>query len=446
MDAVVLSVVEAEVSFMRDMSGMKEPRRRICFYSIATHLGGAEKSLLDIVIGLEKSSQGRSQNCYEPWLLLPKEDGPLIEELRARKIPFTVVPMPQTFLKLSRETPIKSLILVVLALPGLSLYFLKLIAALKSQNIRLFHTTGIKCHALSTLFGLVFRVPVLWHLRDILRPGLTHWALRVLRAIGQVHVIANSQATAEAFELSSLKPVKSLKPLKSRSIEIFYNGLDPLVYRSIPNSKYREHFKISAEVPVIGIMGVLARWKGQLEFLAMARVLISNGIDARFVLIGDQIYDTSGDRDFKEILIAKVKELGLETFVHFSGFEKDVPQVLNGLDILVHASNRPEPFGRVIVEAMACQVPVVASAAGGVLELIDDGKTGLLFKPGDVNSMAEAVKTLVKNPELRSALKKNGYENFLQRFTIEAHLSQLIQKYDRLLSGEVSGEGFGRKR
>ena len=126
-------------------------------------------------------------------------------------------------------------------------------------------------------------------------------------------------------------------------------------------------------------MGVLARWKGQLDFVRAAARLIAEGSQDHFVIVGDEIYDTSGESGFGAELRAQVKDLRLESKIHFTGFMADIPEVMNGLDILVHASTLPEPFGRVVIEGYACETPVIASRAGGILEIAEDGRSALLF-------------------------------------------------------------------
>ena len=235
-------------------------------------------------------------------------------------------------------------------------------------------------------------------------------------------MIANSHATARALDSTG------------KRITLVYNGLDPDVWSPQPNAHYREIFGVSRDVPVIGIVGVLARWKGQLQFLEMAKKLLSLKVQARFVIVGEAIYDTAGDSNFKQELLKKSQELGLSNLVHFAGFEKDSVQAINSLDVLVHASVQPEPFGRVIVEAMACGVPVVASGAGGVLEYVEDGKTGRIFPPGDVGAMADAVKELLDSQSIREEIRKNARHLFLTRFTLESHVKSLLEVYRRVFT------------
>ncbi len=404
----------------RKLLAMNKNKKIICFYAISTQLGGAEKSLLELVLNLEKFSEGK----YQPFLLLPKESGPLVDILDKEKIHYRTLIMPKLFLAISRETPFLSLILTVISIPSLLVYCFKLTQSLRDSDVEVLHTTGIKCHIMAVLLRPLHRKKVIWHLRDILKEGFVLNILRLLRRFGKVSVIANSGATKEAF---------SHKGMTNSEIEIIYNGLDSKVYFPMPQNRYRNHFEVDSKVLIVGIVGVLARWKGHLEFIQMAKLLLSQGPNARFVVIGDQIYDTVGDRDYKQLLQEEVKNRGLSSYFFFTGFEKDIPQAINGLDLVVHASIRPEPFGRVVLESMACGVPVVASAAGGVLELIEEGKTGCLHSPGNVIEMTEAVKKLIENDLLRVQLAKAAHQAFMENFTVDVCIKKIIQLYDRIL-------------
>jgi glycosyltransferase involved in cell wall biosynthesis len=102
--------------------------------------------------------------------------------------------------------------------------------------------------------------------------------------------------------------------------------------------------------------------------------------------------------------------------VHFLGFQHDIPACMCAVDAVVHTSITPEPFGRVIVEGMLAQRPVVAARAGGVLEIIDDYENGVMCTPGDAHSLADTLAELRSNDDLRNKLVRNGYQTALSRF------------------------------
>ena len=257
-----------------------------------------------------------------------------------------------------------------------------------------------------------------------MRPGITRFILRFFAEHARVHLISNSRASARALDAR----------IRSDHIDrVIYNGLPPARYRVEPNSLLHREFRIPETAPLVGILGVLARWKGQLEFIAMAERLVRAGSDARFVIAGGRIYDTDGDRAYEAELSAAVAARGLTERIFFAGFRADAVSFLNGLDALVHASVRPEPFGRVVLEAMACGVPVVATRGGGIEEFVRDEENGILVTPGDSDEMADAVSRVLADPNLSDRLREAGLDQFRRSFTVDRHREAILRAYDEIL-------------
>lgn len=391
--------------------------RTVCHYLVATHLGGAERSTLDLLCGLKE----RTEMGFQPWAIVPKDSGPLIDEFKKNGIPFDVVPMPAAALKMSRADSWGALKSAMFSSLEMIAYLRKVRKLLLARKPAVIHTHAVKCHAAASIVGAMTGIPVLWHLRDLLSHGFAPFLLRRCKSLGRVTVIANSKASAEAFAPGDL------------GIKVVHNGLDPRRYTVNRNRYFNEKLNLSPEVPIIGIVGVLARWKGQFEFLQMAEKLIRSGSSARFAVIGAEIYDTSGESAVGIQLRKEAQRLNIENYVYFAGYMKDAAQVMNGLDILVHASIKPEPFGRTVIEAMACGVPVVASGAGGILETVQAGKNGLLYPPGDVLSMTSEVRKLLADQEMRVALAKEGHKNFQRDFSIQKHVDRISEVYSELI-------------
>ena len=119
------------------------------------------------------------------------------------------------------------------------------------------------------------------------------------------------------------------------------------------------------------------------------------------------------------------------------GFEPKPEVAVGSLDILVHASIKPEPFGRVIVEAMASGTPVVASKSGGCVEIIENGVDGFLVEPGDTDEMAQAVETLLRNKGISDEFSKRGKEKVFREFSLEKTSGELISFYDEILGSSA---------
>jgi glycosyltransferase involved in cell wall biosynthesis len=127
-----------------------------------------------------------------------------------------------------------------------------------------------------------------------------------------------------------------------------------------------------------------------------------------------------------------VQEHHLDPFVRFWGFRKDIPEILAQVDILVVPSLQ-EPFGKIIIEAMAMKNPVIASRVGGIPEIIVDGQTGILVPPGNAEALRLALASLLENRAMREKMGIEGRKRVEQRFSIEKNVRQTEYIYERLL-------------
>jgi glycosyltransferase involved in cell wall biosynthesis len=234
-----------------------------------------------------------------------------------------------------------------------------------------------------------------------------------------IHCIANSKATADSINLNAT---------------VLYNGIDINTYYLTSDRIFNDKFPDIDRPFIIGIIGVLAAWKGQQDFLEMAKIIAPEYPHVCFVIIGDTIYDTIGDQDYKRELEESSKSNELSGRIYFAGFQKDSAAAINSCDLIVHASKKAEPFGRVIIEAMSCSKPVVASAAGGVLEIISDTSYGLLFPPGDIQEMSRKVDFIVSHPQVRKQLRINGRKRVLEHFSSKQQQIHLHEIYESLLN------------
>lgn len=206
--------------------------------------------------------------------------------------------------------------------------------------------------------------------------------------------------------------------------------------RCIPRSVNLERFQGLARrtsgtsSPVISIVGRITPLKGHTYFIkAMARVVRSLPY-AKVWIIGDAPAKKPAYRQEVEML---VRRLGLQEHVEFLGNREDVPALMAQSDVVVMASVEPESFGRVILEAQAAGTPVVATSVGGVLDIIDDERTGLLVLPRDVDAMAAAVLRLLRDKALAKELTSAAYAKLQEEFTLDRMCGQTIAVYEELL-------------
>jgi glycosyltransferase involved in cell wall biosynthesis len=184
----------------------------------------------------------------------------------------------------------------------------------------------------------------------------------------------------------------------------------------------------------VGLLATYARWKGQDVFLEAARHCAAGGVPAtRFYIVGGPIYYTGGSQFTEAELRALAARLGLNGRVGFIPFQRDTAAVYRALDVVVHASTQPEPFGRTIVEAMACGRAVIAMEAGGAGELFVSGQDALGAPTNDPGALARAIGALVGNDDLRVRLGAEGRRSAVKRFARDRIGPELLAVYRRLL-------------
>jgi glycosyltransferase involved in cell wall biosynthesis len=127
-----------------------------------------------------------------------------------------------------------------------------------------------------------------------------------------------------------------------------------------------------------------------------------------------------------------VKELDLNGYVQYTGDIEDIKAAIKALDVVVLASAQPEPFGGVVIEAMALARPVVATAIGGSLEQVVDGVTGYLVKPGDPVAMADGIEKILVSADRRRFFGENGHERYLEKFEFEQFYQLILNLYEQV--------------
>jgi glycosyltransferase involved in cell wall biosynthesis len=180
----------------------------------------------------------------------------------------------------------------------------------------------------------------------------------------------------------------------------------------------------------VGLIATGARWKGQEVFLRAISMLDERKL--RAYIIGGPIYGTNGSEYTVAELQAVAHRLGIGSRVGFTGFVSDPATAVRALDVVVHASTRSEPFGRVVAEAMACGKPVVVSASGGIAEIIRDNENALSHVPGDAEAMAACIGRLCDSPPLRASLGLRARSWAEQRFDRARLAGEVVPIYQAI--------------
>jgi glycosyltransferase involved in cell wall biosynthesis len=187
----------------------------------------------------------------------------------------------------------------------------------------------------------------------------------------------------------------------------------------------------------VGLLATFARWKGHEVFLE-ALSLIPRSLNIRGYIIGDALYQTGGSQYSLNELQKLARKFELKDRVGFTGFIADSSAAIRSLDIVVHASTQPEPFGLVIVEGMSCSKPVIMSAAGGATELVEDGVTALTHEPGNAAELARQIMLLAGDAELRQRLGDAGRVSVEKRFDNNRTAVELVGLYEAQFHAETA--------
>jgi glycosyltransferase involved in cell wall biosynthesis len=268
------------------------------------------------------------------------------------------------------------------------------------------------------LAGRLSRMPVIWHVR-VVEPD-PRWDCLLVSAATRVVVISNA---VEA----------RFGGLAADRIRVIPNGVDLTAFSAGNGAAWRSRLGYGDE-PVIGMVAQLIPWKRQEDLLRAAALMADEWPSARFVLAG---IDPDPRGRYEAELRRLVEELGLSGRVAFLGFCEDVPGLMAMLDAVVLTSAN-EPFGRVLIEAMAASRPVVAARGGGVGEVVVAEETGLLVPVSDPPALAAALGRLLRDPALARALGRAGRARAEARFSIEAHAAAIEALYDEVLAPRAS--------
>jgi glycosyltransferase involved in cell wall biosynthesis len=226
-------------------------------------------------------------------------------------------------------------------------------------------------------------------------------------------VIANSQASKRAFLEAGGKP---------DLVKVVYNGFAIENYQvdELEVRKIRANLQLENKF-VVGHFSRLSPWKGQ---HILIDALSQCPQDIVVILVGEALF---GEQEYVQDLHQKVISLGLENRVKFLGFRSDIPQLMTMCDLITHTSTAPEPFGRVIVEAMLCGKPVVAAKAGGAIELVEDGINGFLVTPGECQELADVINHCWQESVKTANIANNARITASQRFDVKV-INQQIQE------------------
>lgn len=394
------------------VSTSSKPRNVLyCESNVDGTIGGSHYCLLGLVENIDRTA-------FSP-LVVFYEDHALVPRFRASADTF-VLPQP---------TPVRWGVglkglrgrLVGVVRRGVNLakyvgHVLGLVSFLRRHDVALVHqNNSIKRHHDWMMAALLLGIPCIAHER-----GINHyfsWADRTL-ARRLARIIPMSQSIMDFMVAGRVAP---------HNILVLYDGLDPTRVRPARQAdSLRQEYGVRPDQPVVCMVGNVRAWKGQETVVQALIEVVRTHQDLICFFVGAS---TSGDKPYRDKLNAMVAAAGIAGNVRFTGYQADPASFVNMASIVVHASVEPEPFGMVVLEAMAQRKPVIVSRAGGVVEMVVDGETGYTFIPGDATELARYLTDLIADPARAVQMGETGYRRLVESFSMDRYIHAIHAVY-----------------
>jgi glycosyltransferase involved in cell wall biosynthesis len=295
-----------------------------------------------------------------------------------------------------------------------------IVRVIRENKIDLVHLNSGLYHRSGIMAAWLTKTPCVCHVRGLDQPN--HFDKLFVRFVDAFIYI--SRAVADSYVSQRIPVGKGT---------VIHNAVDLSEFsRTDDSASVRSEFGWTCHESLVGVVGRLDWWKGHEYFLEAVAQVARQVPNLRGLIIGEP-ENTPKNREYYQKLQSLTKSLGLEDRVIFTGFRSDVPRLMSALDVVVLSSSVPEPFGRVIIEGMAAGKPVVATAAGGVLDIIEDGVNGLLVPPGNPAAMAAAILSLLGDSKRARRLAEAGQRRVHEQFTVQRHVAAVQNIYDSIL-------------
>jgi len=395
---------------------MAKERRlmRVCFVSHTAARNGAELALLELLQGLHRLG-------VQCLVFVPKK-GPLLEELDRLNIEWRLISYPWWWKLRGKSLPRR----LFRTLHGLTAAARIAIVLRRWRcDVVVTNTVAVAAGAFAAWLA---RKPHVWHLHES-----PYRDTRITFDLGnRLSPRLIDGLSACIVPVSSAVANEYSRYIKRDRMRVVYQSVT--LYTEIEEALDRNPGNTRFQCCMVGS---IQPEKGQDEAIKALSELVRRGVDAHLLIVGDE------NRFFTASLNEQVRDYGLEQRVTFTGYVKEPMRFIRIADVTLLCSAW-EAFGRVIVETMLAGKPVVATAnSGGTAELIEEGKTGLLYERGNYTELADKIQYLYENPEVRSKLGQAGYAWVAGRFTQERYASKMLDLFTEVLAkGNVSTDSI----
>lgn len=380
-------------------------KTRILYVNHTGNMSGAEKVLVEILRGLD---YGR----YEPAVICPSQGALAAEVLGLGVEQHPLQPITARFAR-RPDLLLRSIAPIFRAV-------VELRKTIRTLAPDLIHANSVRAGIVATLAATGTGKPVIWHVHDTLpsHPGSS--VIRVLALLARrTQAIAVSRAAARGF-CGSLPLAKKVKTI--------HNGVDLSKFpvKQAGDSAFRESIGISPQDFLVCAVGQICARKGLLELIDALGQIRKRAPDVHLAIVGRVVFHH--EAEYLKALHVAAAAAGVEDRVHFTGEMHNVPPVLQAADLLV-LNSHDEPFGLVLIEAMASGTPVLATRVGGIPEIISDSENGWLVEKGDTAGLASKLLELSRDREQLLQIAYRAYCATARNFSIERFQRDLSQFY-----------------
>jgi len=391
---------------------------KILFYNHTGQVSGAERMLLMILSLMDRKT-------FEPCLVCPAE-GTLkklateldvrVEELKSLDARFTwrvdhLFRYAISFVSVMRELRRK----------------------VTNHRPDLVHANSIRAGLVATAATVGLKTRIAWHLHDLLPGHPISTLIRLFAGLSKrTELIAVSEAVARNFR-------GQLSWLMGDRVSVILNAIDLDKFHpdQFAKRRIRKEMRFRESDLIIGTVGQVTPRKGQLELLGAFRHALDKSPNMVLLIVGAPLFNR--DHEYLDTLKRTATELGIANKVRLLGPRSDIGAIMQTLDLLV-VNSKAEPFGLVILEAMACGTTVVAAAVDGIPEIIQHGENGWLISPGDEAALAEGIVHLGRRPEYRARLANRGMQHAEAYFSADRYLLDLHAFYRSRIENSHSAE------
>lgn len=287
----------------------------------------------------------------------------------------------------------------------------------KKYGVSLVHLNNIPLQHSGIISAKLLQVPCVAHSRDFQEIS---WTGVLFSRMIDHHIAISSLIKKNLLRLN----------IPESKITIVFDAIDLDEFRDDVETAYlNDEFSLSGNEQLFGIFGRIVAWKGIREFVLVAERIMRENHHAKAFIVGNH---SDGDSSYYDEIRSLVRSYKLDQRIIFAGYRKDIPALMKKMDIVVHASITPEPFGMGIIEGMAMKKPVVATKAGGPIDIVVDGETGFLVNMGDIEGMTDRIIQLLDNVSLAQSMGERGRKRVEDLFSNERYARQVKEIYQKV--------------